>query len=325
MTSSPLSKRNPVIEDFVFPPGLPTADDLPCSDGKPVDSELQDLLPSLLQAILFDLWRDRPRDWLFSIDMGFYHTPHEPAISPDGMLSMGIAPVPSENLRSSYVLWQEKVLPLFVLEVVSKTPGKERTRKREIYELVGILYYLVYAPLSQPPKRFQLYKLVAGEYVLQTSAGMPSYWMPELGLGIGAERRLVDGIKREWLFWYDEAGDRHPTPSDRAELEAQKASLESQRANLEAQARLEESQRADSEAQRANLEAQARREESQRADSEFQRANLEAQARREESQRADSEAQRANLEAQARREAEQAAEALRQKLLSLGIDPDLTE
>jgi hypothetical protein len=297
MTSSPLSKRNPVIEDFYFPPGLPTAEDLPCSDGKPVDSELQDLLPSLLQAILFDLWRDRPRDWLFSIDMGFYHTPHEPAISPDGMLSLGIAPVPSENLRSSYVLWQEKVLPLFVLEVVSKTLGKERTRKRAIYETIGILYYLIYAPLSQPPKRFQLYKLINGEYVLQTDAGLPAYWMPELELAIGAERRLVDGIEREWLFWYDEAGDRHPTPSDRAELEAQRASLESQRANSEAQARREEAQRANLEAQRADSEAQARRKE----------------------------AQRANAEAQARREAEQAAEALRQKLRDLGIDPDLTE
>jgi Putative restriction endonuclease len=245
MTSSPLRKRNPVIEDFHFPPGLPTAEDLPCSDGKPVDSELQDLLPSLLQAILFDLWRDQPRDWLFSIDMGFYHTPDQPAISPDGMLSLGIAPVPNENLRSSYVLWQEKVLPLFVLEVVSKTLGKERTRKRAIYESIGILYYLIYAPLSQPPKRFQLYKLIAGEYVLQTDAGLPAYWMPELGLAIGAERRLVDGIEREWLFWYDEAGARHPTPSDRAELESQRASLESQRA--------------DSEAQRADSEAQARR------------------------------------------------------------------
>jgi Putative restriction endonuclease len=235
MTSSPLRKRNPVIEDFHFPPGLPTADDLPCSDGQPVDSELQDLLPSLLQATLFDLWRDRPRDWLFSIDMGFYYDPDKPAVSPDGMLSLGIIPVPNENLRSSYVLWEEKVLPLFVLEVVSKTPGKERTRKRVIYESTGILYYLIYAPLSQPPKRFQLYKLVAGEYVLQTDAGLPAYWMSELGLGIGAERRLVDGIEREWLFWYDETGIRHPTPSDRAELEAQRANLEAQRAYLEAQ------------------------------------------------------------------------------------------
>jgi Putative restriction endonuclease len=295
MTSSPLRKRNPVIADFHFPPGLPTAEDLPCSDGKPVDSELQDLLPSLLQAILFDLWRDRPRDWLFSIDMGFYYTPDKPAISPDGMLSLGIAPVPSENLRSSYVLWQEKVLPLFVLEVVSKTPGKERTRKRAIYESTGILYYLIYAPLSQPPKRFQLYKLVAGEYVLQTAASLPAYWMPELGLGIGAERRLVDGIEREWLFWYDEAGDRYPTPSDRAEMESQRAEMESQRAKLESQRAKLESQRADSE--------------SQRADSEFQRA--------------DSESQRADREALARRDAEQAAEALRQRLRSLGIDPDL--
>jgi hypothetical protein len=113
--------------------------------------------------------------------------------------------------------------------------GKERTRKRAIYESTGILYYLIYAPLAQPPKRFQIYKLVAGEYILQTAAGLPAYWMPELGLGIGAERRLVDGIEREWLFWYDEAGLRYPTPSDRADLETQRAALEAQRARLEAQ------------------------------------------------------------------------------------------
>jgi hypothetical protein len=63
MTTSPLAKspkppkeleavakkRNPTIEDFNFPDGLPTAEDLPCSDDKPVDSELQELIPGLLK------------------------------------------------------------------------------------------------------------------------------------------------------------------------------------------------------------------------------------------------------------------------------------
>jgi len=31
-------------------PNLPTAKDLPCSDDTPVDSELQDLIPHLLNA-----------------------------------------------------------------------------------------------------------------------------------------------------------------------------------------------------------------------------------------------------------------------------------
>jgi hypothetical protein len=59
-----IKKRNPTIEDFNFPDGLPTADDLPDSDDTPVDSELQELIPGLLKAILMDMWGSR-KDWLF--------------------------------------------------------------------------------------------------------------------------------------------------------------------------------------------------------------------------------------------------------------------
>ncbi len=249
MTSSPLAptshlsrvveviskNRNPKIEDFQFPDGLPTADDLPCSDDKPVDNELQILIPTLLYNILFDLWKDRT-DWLFSMDMGFYYDPQQPAIAPDGMLCLGIQDAPDENLRSSYVLWQEKVIPLFVLEVLSKTPGKERTKKKTIFETVGILYYLVYAPLLKRKAKFQLYKLIEGKYVLQ-SDGQKPYWMPEIGLAIGAERLLYGPKEREWLFWYDEHAARYPTPIERAETEkAARIEAESQ-TNLEKAAR----------------------------------------------------------------------------------------
>jgi hypothetical protein len=40
-----ITKRNPMIDDFRFRDGLPTADELPCSDGAAVDSELQELIP----------------------------------------------------------------------------------------------------------------------------------------------------------------------------------------------------------------------------------------------------------------------------------------
>ena len=76
-------KRNPTIEDFKFRDGLPSAEELPDSDGKPVDSELQELIPGLLKAILLDLWDERP-NWLFSIDMGFYYHPDKPAIKLSG-------------------------------------------------------------------------------------------------------------------------------------------------------------------------------------------------------------------------------------------------
>ena len=231
MTTSPLVKvsksigasdlsvkmRNPTIEDFDFPEGLPTAEDLPCSDDTPVDSELQELIPGLLKAILMDIWGDR-KNWLFSIDMAFYYDPARPhiGIAPDGMLSLGVADSPSENLRSSFVLWQEKVIPQFVVEIVSKSAGGEKTTKFELYQSVGILYYLVYCPLLKRKAKFQLYKLMEGKYVLQSSGQQP-YWMPEVGLAVGAEQRVYGGTEREWLYWYDENDVRYPTPMERAQ------------------------------------------------------------------------------------------------------------
>jgi Uma2 family endonuclease len=227
---TPIKKRNPKIEDFHFRDGLPSAEELPDSDGKPVDSELQELIPGLLKAILLDLWNDRP-NWLFGIDMGFYYDPDQPAIAPDGLLSLGVEDIEDENLRSSYVLWDEKVIPLFALETVSKTPGKEQTKKFQIYQSIGILYYLVYAPLRKRKARFQLYKLIDGEYVLESDGQQP-YWMPEIGLAIGAEQWRYHRSQREWLFWYDQDNLRYPTPTERAEAESQRAEAESQRANL---------------------------------------------------------------------------------------------
>jgi hypothetical protein len=110
-------KRNPTIEDFQFRDGLPTAAELPCSDGAAVDSELQELIPGLLKTILLDIWRDRT-NWLFSIDMAFHYHPDKPHIAPDGLLSLGVAQAADENMRSSFVLWEENVLPLFALAIV---------------------------------------------------------------------------------------------------------------------------------------------------------------------------------------------------------------
>jgi Uma2 family endonuclease len=244
MTSSPLvnssgqllvptnkaPRRNPTIEDCNFPPGLPTADDLPCSDDKPVDSILQELIPGLLKAILLDIWQGQT-DWLFGIDLGFYYDPQQPAVSPDGMLCLGVRDYPDVNLRPSYVLWHEQVIPLFVMEIISKTTGGERTKKMDVYESIGILYYLIYAPLLKKKARFQLYKLIEGEYVLQSDGQQP-YWMPEIELGIGVETFNYSNTEREWLFWYDEHGDRYPTPTERTTASERRAELAEQRAEL---------------------------------------------------------------------------------------------
>jgi Uma2 family endonuclease len=225
-----VKKRNPTIEDFKFRDGLPTAEELPDSDDKPVESELQELVSGLLKTIPLDTWRDRT-NWIFGLDLGFYYDPDQPAIAPDGFLSLGVEEVDDECLRSSYVLWDEKVIPLFALEIISRTPGKEHTKKFKIYQSTGILYYLVYAPLRKRKAKFQLYKLIEGEYVLQ-SDGRDPYWMPEIGLAIGVEKQTHRNREREWLFWYDKNHVRYPTPTERAEAEATLAKAASERADI---------------------------------------------------------------------------------------------
>jgi Uma2 family endonuclease len=234
-TSNTPKKRNPTIEDFNFPEGLPTAADLPCSDDKPVDGVIQEIIPSLLRDILTMSW-SRKTGWLFAIDLGFYYNPKLPAIAPNGMLCLGIREDPYENYRPSYVLWEEKVIPLFTVEIVCHTTSGEWQEKMGIYQYAGILYCLIYVPSWEREVRFQLYKLIEGEYILQSNGKSP-YWMPEVGLGIGTEVIKHGNLKREWLVWYDEAGVRYPTPAERYEAE------QSLRQAAERQAEIERSLR----------------------------------------------------------------------------------
>jgi Uma2 family endonuclease len=282
---------------YNLPKYLPTADELPCSDDTPVDNELQELAPSLLKSILQILWAER-MDWFFGIDMAIYAHPDLPSIVPDGFLSLNVDRFYDEELRPSYVVWEEKVPPLLVLEVVSTTPGGEYTHKLEDYQGMGVLYYVIYNPKRRRKPRLEIYRLVDGEYELQAANPM---WMPEIGLGIGCERANYSGLSREWLFWYDEEGQRYPTPGEQIARERQRADSETQRADSE-------TQRADSETQRADNETQRADSETQRADSETQRADSETQ-------RADSERVKAELE-------KQRADRLAAKLRALGIEPD---
>jgi hypothetical protein len=99
------------------------------------------------------------------------------------------------------------------------------------------LYYLIYSPLLKRKAKFQLYKLVEGKYVLQSSGQQP-YWMPEVGLAIGAEQQVYGYADRELLYWYDENNVRYPTPTEKSVIEAKRADAEYQRAEIELAAKV---------------------------------------------------------------------------------------
>lgn len=207
---------------------LPSSAELPDSDDTPVDNELQNLIPNLLDAILALAWGERT-DWFFGVDMGIYYAPSQPAIVPDGFLSIGVERFVGEEGRLSYVLWEEDgVAPLLALEVVSKTYGGEYEQKKLDYARLEVLYYAIYAPSRSRRKRkpLEIYRLEAGEYLLQPDGRV---WMPEIGLAIGRETGTHMGRTREWLYWYDQDGRRLLSPEELAMQEQRRANRLAQR------------------------------------------------------------------------------------------------
>ncbi len=197
---------------------LPSSEELPDSDDSPVDNQLQHLIPGLLEAILALVWSER-MDWYFGVDMGIYYDPDEPAIVPDGFLSLGVERFIDEDLRLSYVLWEENRVPILVLEVVSQTYRGEYSKKKQMYADLGVLYYVVYNPRRRKKPPLEVYRLVNNEYVLHSGNVV---WLTEIGLGIGRERGTYQGITREWLYWYDEQGQRLLTPEERIQESEQR-------------------------------------------------------------------------------------------------------
>ena len=210
---------------------LPTEEDLLETDNKPVDNELQLLIPTLLRAILLLAWAERT-NWFFGANLGVYYAPNEPAISPDAFLSLGVPRIRSNGqLRLSYVIWQENnVVPLWVLEIVSKKLGGEYGSKLRTYAEMGVLYYTLYNPdywQRDGHAPFEVYKLVNGTYIRQLDNPV---WMPEVGLGIGVAQGTHDRYSREWLYWYDEQGNRLPAPENIIQQERSRAEQDRQRA-----------------------------------------------------------------------------------------------
>ncbi|HIK05610.1 MAG TPA: Uma2 family endonuclease [Trichormus sp. M33_DOE_039] len=217
------------MEYSIALPQLPTAAELPDSDDTPVDNELQNLIPNLLLAILSVVWSDR-QDWFFGVDMGIYYLPTAPrkSIVPDGFLSLGVERRRQQRGRLSYVLWEENwIPPILVVEVVSQTYGGEYDTIRSKYLDLGVLYYVIYNPdywQRDNHAPFEVYKQVNDEFILQSQA---RFWIPELQLAIGVDVGIYGGWERDWLFWFNQEGERFPSPDERVE-QAQKQAQQAQ-------------------------------------------------------------------------------------------------
>jgi len=201
---------------------LPGSEELPCSDGSPVDNENQITIPVWLLEVLRQIWGER-RDWFFGFRMGVYDPEGQrqraPLLIPEGFLSIGVERHKRGGLgRLSYVLQEERnIPPIFALGMVFQTYRGQYGSKFERYGCLGVKYYVIYNREYSRRDRhepFEVYKLVEGMYERQE--GEP-YWMEEVELGIGRVRGEIDGISQEWLGWYDRQGNPYLLPSQSIE------------------------------------------------------------------------------------------------------------
>ena len=209
-----------------YNPLLPTAEELPETDHKPVDSQLQVLIASLLDDVLSWVWHSRT-DWFWGINMGVYYDPQKSPVVPDGFLCLGVERLPRAGGRLSYVVWQEGgIVPLLAVEYVSKTYGGEYDTKKDDYAAIGVTYYVIYNPeyfTRHNHSPFEVYRLVKGTYVLQSDE---PFWIAEIGLSIGVGVGTYRGWSREWLYWYDQQGNQLLATEEVASQERQRAEQE---------------------------------------------------------------------------------------------------
>jgi Uma2 family endonuclease len=258
--------------DPPLPPSLtlPTMYDLPSEDPEEpgLPDEFHDLQPELLSTTLYlPSYRD---NHFIGTDLNLYYDVHHPLWykRPDWFLALGVPRLYNyQDMRLSYVVWQEGVNPLMAVELLSPGTDQEDLGKREpilgkpptkweVYEkILRIPYYVIFDRYSDEMRAFHL----QGDRYESISLSEDKIWIPPLNLGLGSWYGAYRGIERLWLRWQAADGTWIETAEERAEAETQRAESELRRAEAETQRAEVELRRAEAaEAELAALKARLR-------------------------------------------------------------------
>ena len=142
----------------------PAKVEYPSSDGRPVAESDHQFIPLTYAANrLREHYRQRDDVYVAGNLLIYYEEGNRKArVAPDVFVVLG-AP---RRKRSSYLLWQERKAPDFVLEVTSRsTHDADQGPKRRLYEKLGVREYWQYDPTGDYLEpALQGLELVAGEY-----------------------------------------------------------------------------------------------------------------------------------------------------------------
>lgn len=222
-----------------YPETLQPTIEYPEGDGEPV-AESEPQLLSLLYAVaaLRVYFQNQPDAYVVG-NMLFYYEEGNPkaVVAPDVMV---VTSGSHKRKRRSYMLWKEKKVPDFVLEITSKTTvSVDQGVKRGVYAYLGVREYFLYDPTSdylEPP--LQGLRLVDDHYLpmpaVEHENGSITIHSNVLGLDLhlnGSDFHFVDPETGEFLRSYEES------EKERREAEARAQAAEARLAELEARLR----------------------------------------------------------------------------------------
>jgi Uma2 family endonuclease len=243
---------------------LPDHTQLPCEDGRVHNPEEHPQSELLTGCLLPRLRRLHPDGRFFvGCDVGIYWRITQPPLdgcrAPDWFYVPGVAPLLDGQRRRSYVMWQEIVHPLLVIEYVSGDGSEERDAtpfkgKFWVYEqAVCAPFYTIFEPEKEEGV-IELHQLTGGRYQRVPPNAAGRFPIEPLGIELGVWRAAFRGIDIPWLRAWDSAtGAMLPTEGERAEAERQRAEaaealLDDFRREVE-----QENERAEKERKRADL------------------------------------------------------------------------
>ena len=257
----PTATVTPDPPDIALPDQLPDHMQLPDKDGSIVinfqENPQSNLLTGSLIPHLSKLYPDG--QYCIGHDCGIYYRYTQPPLdgckAPDWFFVPGVPPMLNGQFRRSYVLWQEVVRPLLIIEYVSGDGRDERDTtpyrgKFWVYEQgIGAPYYAIF---DGPRDSVELFELEAGRYrqVVPNDAGrLP---IPPLGVELGIWYGTYRGMDLPWLRFWDAAtrfllsSEDEQAAAERRRAETAESLLHDTRKRLE-----QECERAESERQRA--------------------------------------------------------------------------
>jgi Uma2 family endonuclease len=223
---------------------LPDHTQLPESNGTFVKNLQEHPQSILLTDSLNPVLQERHPDGQYCIgqDSGIYwrmtDPPEKGAEAPDWFYVPNVPPTLNGQMRRSYVLWQEYVAPLIVLEFVSGNGEEERDRtpitgKFWVYEqAMRVPFYGIYEVTKA---QVEVYHLIENAYQPLPANDRGHFPIAPLGIELGIWQGSYQNAELPWLRCWDMEGNLLLTGDERATIESQRADREQERADLEKQ------------------------------------------------------------------------------------------